>query len=155
MTLGPNFNMVTQESGMVFVSDSKSFKLCTTDKKQRSEGQWKDTIQKTDIWAMWTEGISFSPAKQITGNGWKINRRDHHYGSIARCRTGSGRIWFLRRGYSRKGLFGNINHYDSSGRKIGESRPGLFGGMNNYDANSHKTGSSCLGILGGINHYDD
>lgn len=45
-------------------------------------------------------------------------------------------------GYSSTGLFGNINHYDSNGRKIGESRPGIFGGMNHYDANGHKVGSS-------------
>lgn len=30
-------------------------------------------------------------------------------------------------GYSRRGLFGIINHYDSHGHKTGESRPGLFG----------------------------
>ena len=27
---------------------------------------------------------------------------------------------------SRPGLFGKVNHYDESGRKVGESRPGLF-----------------------------
>ena len=27
-------------------------------------------------------------------------------------------------GYSRPGLFGSINHYDSKGHKIGESRQG-------------------------------
>ena len=32
-------------------------------------------------------------------------------------------------GYSRPGLFGSINHYDSKGHKIGESRPGFFGGI--------------------------
>ncbi len=37
-----------------------------------------------------------------------------------------------KEGYSSKGLFGNINHYDSHGHKIGESRPGLFGGINHY-----------------------
>ena len=37
-------------------------------------------------------------------------------------------------GYSRPGLFGSINHYDSKGHKIGESRPGFFGGYNDYDA---------------------
>ena len=36
-------------------------------------------------------------------------------------------------GYSRRGLFGNINHYDANGRKIGESRSGLFGDWNHYD----------------------
>ena len=25
------------------------------------------------------------------------------------------------------------NHYDASGRKVGESRPGILGGMNHYD----------------------
>ena len=37
-------------------------------------------------------------------------------------------------GYSRPGLFGSINHYDSKGHKLGESRPGFFGGMNHYDS---------------------
>ena len=37
-------------------------------------------------------------------------------------------------GYSRPGLFGSINHYDSKGHKIGVSRPGFFGGMNHYDS---------------------
>ena len=41
-------------------------------------------------------------------------------------------------GYSRKGLFGAIIHYDENGNKIGESRPGFFGGMNNYDADGKK-----------------
>ena len=36
-----------------------------------------------------------------------------------------------KEGYSRKGFFGTINHYDSNGRKTGESRPSFFGGMNN------------------------
>lgn len=40
-------------------------------------------------------------------------------------------------GYSRPGLFGSINHYDSKGHKIGESRPGFFGGYNDYDAKGH------------------
>lgn len=51
-------------------------------------------------------------------------------------------------GYSRRGLFGTINHYDSHGHKIGESRPGLFGSYNNYDANGHKTGQSRPGLFG-------
>lgn len=38
-----------------------------------------------------------------------------------------------KKGYSRPGLFGNINHYDATGKKIGESRPSLFGGFNHYD----------------------
>ena len=32
-------------------------------------------------------------------------------------------------GYSRPGLFGSINHYDSKGHKIGESRPGFLEGI--------------------------
>lgn len=27
-----------------------------------------------------------------------------------------------KKGYSRPGLFGGINHYDANGRKVGESR---------------------------------
>lgn len=29
-------------------------------------------------------------------------------------------------GYSRPGLFGLINHYDTNGKKVGESRPGFL-----------------------------
>lgn len=57
-------------------------------------------------------------------------------------------------GYSREGLFGTINHYDSKGHKIGESRPGLFGGYNNYDAKGHKVGESRPAFFGGYNEYD-
>lgn len=60
-----------------------------------------------------------------------------------------------KKGYSQQGLFGDINHYDSSGKKIGESHPGLFGGYTNYDANGHKTGRSDPGLFGGYNHYDN
>ena len=42
-----------------------------------------------------------------------------------------------KEGYSRRGFFGEIKHYDANGRKIGESRPGFFGCMNNYDATSY------------------
>lgn len=41
-----------------------------------------------------------------------------------------------KKGYSRQGLFGTINHYDNSGRKVGHSNPGLFGSMNHYDSNN-------------------
>ena len=34
-----------------------------------------------------------------------------------------------KKGYSSPGLFGSMNHYDASGKKIGESRPGLFGSV--------------------------
>lgn len=33
-----------------------------------------------------------------------------------------------KEGYSRKGLFGEIKHYDANGRKVGESRPNILGG---------------------------
>ena len=38
-----------------------------------------------------------------------------------------------KKGYSTRGLFGQINHYDAHGKKIGESRPGFLGGMNHYN----------------------
>lgn len=59
-----------------------------------------------------------------------------------------------KKGYSTPGLFGDINHYDSSGKKIGESRPGLFGGYTNYDANGKKVGHSDPGLFGGYNYSD-
>ena len=43
-------------------------------------------------------------------------------------------------GYSRPGLFGSINHYDSKGHKIGESRPGFFGGYNDYAGSKRPAG---------------
>lgn len=45
-----------------------------------------------------------------------------------------------KKGYSRPGLFGSINHYDSNGKKVGESCPGFFGGLNHYDDKGHKRG---------------
>lgn len=47
-----------------------------------------------------------------------------------------------KKGYSRPGLFGSINHYDANGKKVGESRSGFFSGMNDYDANGKKIGHS-------------
>ena len=38
-----------------------------------------------------------------------------------------------KKGYSAPGFWGQINHYDENGKKIGESRPGFFGEMNHYD----------------------
>ena len=58
------------------------------------------------------------------------------------------------KGRSQVGFFGNITHYDSSGKKIGRSEPGLFGGYTNYDANGKKVGHSSPGLFGGYNHYD-
>ena len=47
-----------------------------------------------------------------------------------------------KKGYSERGLFGQINHYDAHGKKIGVSRPGFLGGMNHYDSKGRKTGYS-------------
>ena len=60
-----------------------------------------------------------------------------------------------KNGYSRKGAFGQINHYDENGHKVGESWPSLFGGMNEYDENGKKVGYSTQGLFGGYNHYDE
>lgn len=60
-----------------------------------------------------------------------------------------------KKGYSQRGLFGDINHYDENGKKIGESRPGLFGGYTNYDAKGNKVGRSDPGLFGSYNHYDN
>ena len=48
-----------------------------------------------------------------------------------------------KKGYSTRGFFGTVNHYDKNGKKIGSSSPGFFGGTNHYDANGKKvaTGS--------------
>ena len=59
------------------------------------------------------------------------------------------------KGHSERGMFGNINHYDENGKKVGESRPGMFGGYVNYDNNGNKTGHSDPGMFGGYNHYDN
>ena len=60
-----------------------------------------------------------------------------------------------KKGYSRPGLFGSINHYDANGKKVGESRSGFFSGMNDYDANGKKIGHSSPFFFGGMNHYDN
>lgn len=60
-----------------------------------------------------------------------------------------------KKGHSERGFFGNINHYDDNGKKIGESRPGFFGGYVNYDEKGNKTGRSEPGLLGGYTHYDN
>lgn len=53
---------------------------------------------------------------------------------------------------SRSGLFGNINHYDEKGRKIGSSQVGSFK-TDHYNAKGRKVGSS---YSGGFNtdHYN-
>lgn len=60
-----------------------------------------------------------------------------------------------RKGYSRPGLFGTVNHYDEHGRKTGSSRPGMFGGYTNYDERGRRTGNSRPKVFGGYNHYDN
>ncbi len=60
-----------------------------------------------------------------------------------------------KKGSSRPGLFGTINHYDEDGKKTGHSRPGLFGGYSHYDEEGKKTGYSNKGLFGGYNHYDN
>ncbi len=59
------------------------------------------------------------------------------------------------KGRSERGLFGTINHYDSSGYKTGRSEPGVFGGYTHYDNHGHKTGRSDPGVFGGYTHYDN
>ena len=50
----------------------------------------------------------------------------------------SGGEWYEKKGYSRPGLFGSINHYDENGKKVSESRPGFFGSMKHYDNKGKK-----------------
>ena len=59
-----------------------------------------------------------------------------------------------KEGYSQEGLFGNINHYDAKGHKIGESRPNFFGGYTNYDTKGHKVGESRPSLFGDYTTYD-
>lgn len=60
-----------------------------------------------------------------------------------------------RGGYSHKGFFGEVIHYDANGKKIGESRKNFWGGYDHFDANGKKTGTSQKAFLGGMNHYDN
>ena len=59
-----------------------------------------------------------------------------------------------KKGYSRKGFFGETIHYDTNGKKIGESRKNFWGGMDHFDASGHKVGESRKNFFGGMNHYD-
>ena len=40
-------------------------------------------------------------------------------------------------------------------KKDGYSRPGLFGSVNTYDSNGNRTKHSDRGLFGRYNHYDD
>ena len=42
-----------------------------------------------------------------------------------------------KKGTSRPGFFGQINHYDEHGNKIGESRPSSWGGFDEYDSSGN------------------
>jgi len=59
--------------------------------------------------------------------------------------------------YSRTNLWGDIEHFDEKGRKIGVSRKGFFeGDYVNYDAKGHRIGTSREQLFGiGYNHYDE
>ena len=59
-----------------------------------------------------------------------------------------------KKGYSAKGFFGQINHYDEDGNKIGESTRGFWGQANHYDTEGNKVGESTRGFMGQVNHYD-
>ena len=54
-------------------------------------------------------------------------------GKMARAKLPGGEDMSQVKGYSRPGLFGQINHYDEMGHKVGYSRPGLFGWIDHYD----------------------
>ena len=59
--------------------------------------------------------------------------------------------------YSRTNIWGDIEHFDENGKKIGESRKSIFEGEYvNYDAKGNKTGTSREQLFGvGYNHYDN
>ncbi|MDO4731826.1 MAG: hypothetical protein Q4B14_06900 [Clostridia bacterium] len=59
-----------------------------------------------------------------------------------------------KKGYSRKGFFGQTIHYDAKGNKIGESTRGFWGQTNHYDTKGDKVGESARGFWGQTNHYD-
>lgn len=59
-----------------------------------------------------------------------------------------------KKGYSRKGIFGETIHYDSKGRKVGESRPNAFGGAVHYNAKGKKIGETRKSFWGGVEHRD-
>ena len=54
-----------------------------------------------------------------------------------------------------EGLFGELNHYNEQGEKIGESWRGLFGGSwDHYDSNGSYAGYSDVGLFTDKEHYD-
>ena len=81
-----------------------------------------------------------------------------------------------KNGHSRQTLFGYVNHYDSSGKKIGRSRRGLLGddwvhydekgkcaavtrngilgGTYTTDVHGRRIGYSRENLAGGTNYYD-
>lgn len=55
----------------------------------------------------------------------------------------------MGKGYSRENFWGDIEHFDEHGKKIGESRENFFGGYTNYDAKGNKIGTSDESLFGG------
>ena len=54
-----------------------------------------------------------------------------------------------------EGLFGQLNHYNENGEKIGESVRGLVGGSwDHYDKQGNYSGYSDVGLFTDYNHYN-
>ncbi|MBR6229150.1 MAG: hypothetical protein IKQ97_05385 [Eubacterium sp.] len=61
----------------------------------------------------------------------------------------------MKKGYDRRGLFGDIIHYDEHGKKIGVSKRGFFGSYTDYDASGKKIGRTQEGFFGRYKYYDN
>ena len=61
--------------------------------------------------------------------GWSNNNVDLVISLMEKVRYKN----MKKEGYSRPGLFGRVNTYDSKGNKIKHSDRGLFGEYNHYD----------------------
>ena len=59
-----------------------------------------------------------------------------------------------KKGFSRRGFFGETIHYDDKGTEVGKSYKNVLGGYDHYDASGNKTGSSYKNMAGGTTHYD-
>lgn len=59
-----------------------------------------------------------------------------------------------KKGFSRRGFFGETIHYDEKGNEVGKSYKNVLGGYDHYDASGNKTGSSYKNMAGGTTHYD-
>lgn len=59
---------------------------------------------------------------------------DHAYAKVVLVTSAGTICKVCKKSFKiRRGIFGEIKHYDADGRKISESRPGIFGGWNHYD----------------------